>query len=78
VITLEEIRKKYPNANYAPNPDCERCNGTGERWVDMNTEFVKPHMTPCICTFIAPESVEFVAGAIKKIAQDYLGAGEAQ
>jgi len=29
MVTLEDIQQEFPNANYAPNPECKYCGGTG-------------------------------------------------
>jgi hypothetical protein len=57
MITLEEIRLKYPSAHRAPDPDCERCHGEGEYQFNDKTGFVKTHVTPCACIFFAPEEM---------------------
>ncbi len=65
-VTLEEIRKEFPNANYAPKKDCKFCGGCG-------TKSNHPGM-PCICIFVDHWMCDWAAEALaetaKKIAKD--------
>lgn len=58
-MSLDDVRKRYPRANYAPQPKCMRCSGTGE--------FSRNDRTyPCMCIFVAPEFLEIARETLAK------------
>lgn len=64
-ITLEKIKEKYPDANYLPDSECQKCKGRGE-WHDNNRKkYIKTGMRPCICIFVehsfAPEAAKMLS-----------------
>jgi hypothetical protein len=50
--TLEEIRRLYPEASYAPDPDCPHCGGTGRRQLRVPETGTARY--PCACIFLGP------------------------
>lgn len=64
-MTLEEIRLKFPRANYAPRENCKFCQGTGVRRVTL----------PCICIFVSHDMCDFAAEllseTVKKIRDEH-------
>lgn len=60
-MAIEEIRKQFPRANYAPRENCKWCNGTG---IKSN----KPGM-PCICIFVDHSQCDWAAKALAKVAK---------
>jgi hypothetical protein len=70
-MTLEEIRKKYPSAHYAPDPGCRTCGGKGERNIDAGT-YTRGGLYPCACVFIGdnPNGMRAeILGAMKRVAR---------
>lgn len=61
LTTLEEVRLKWPKANYAPRVDCKFCGGTGER--------TNRPGACCICIFVAHEACDEVASGLAKTAK---------
>lgn len=59
--TLEEVRQRWPKANYAPRADCKYCDGTGERKK-------KPGL-PCICIFVSHDLCDFAADSLAATAR---------
>jgi hypothetical protein len=67
---LKELREKYGERRHLPNPNCHRCKGKGEYWKDIETEFIKPHMSPCACIFFRHEDAELFRGMVAQAAKD--------
>lgn len=60
-MTLDEIRKKWPTANYAPRKGCRYCDGTGES---------KTHPgLPCVCIYVDHEMCDFAAESLAETAR---------
>lgn len=55
-----ELQAKYPTAHHAPLPDCPRCHGKGERWVEASGPFTAK-WKPCMCIFVEHEHVGLVS-----------------
>jgi hypothetical protein len=83
MITLETIREEFPNANYAPNPNCKYCNGTGSTGpkkviVVTNdgayTKIDETRRQACVCIFVGGgERIhDLVIGGLRKIAKEEL------
>ena len=68
-VTLDEIRKQWPEANYPPDPDCEKCDGVGSWWFSKTRKFVKPHWSPCMCIFVEHSFCGTVRDGIRKMLQ---------
>ncbi len=79
-ITLDDIRKEFPNANYAPYVDCEYCSGTGgvgplKEIVITNdgahTEINYEKRQPCICIYIGGDERinKIVVDGLKELAK---------
>jgi hypothetical protein len=61
--TLEEIRKKYPKANYEPNYMCGYCGGTGDIQKVIKGKMVT---VPCVCIYVG-DHADLVQGIINNI-----------
>lgn len=58
------VREKYPTAKYDPDPECQKCKGTGDRQVEGRD-------LPCICIFIGDREFRKVAAeGLAKVARD--------
>lgn len=61
LTTLDDVRKKFPNADYAPRANCRYCGGTGEK---TN----RPGM-PCICVYVEHDLCDFAAESLAETAK---------
>ncbi len=59
-LSPEALKEKYPTSRHAPKPDCTRCHGRGERWVQASGPF-SAKWKPCMCIFVEHEHVELVS-----------------
>jgi hypothetical protein len=69
---LAELREKYPTASRDPDPDCKRCKGAGERFIERQSEFFKPGWVPCICIFVDHDAAQEVGQMLAELARDEL------
>ena len=71
-VTLDEIRKEFPTAGYAPDPNCRYCHGTGTRGPrkviviheDLSVvteERPEEGHQPCICVFVGDPEMRALA-----------------
>jgi hypothetical protein len=79
-VTLDEIRKEFPTAGYAPDPACQYCHGTGTRGPrkvivirrDLSVETEeRPEEgdDPCICIFVGdPRTRDIAVNAFRTLA----------
>ncbi len=64
----DELKAKYPKAKYAPYPDCSRCHGKGERYIERPPHsFIKEGWHPCLCIFIEHQDIPFVQDVIRTV-----------
>jgi hypothetical protein len=68
-VTLEQIREKYEDANYAPDPNCKKCKGAGEWYDDREFEFFESGYRPCICIYVEHEFAPDMAKMISEFAK---------
>ena len=70
MMTPDELKEKYPNSSYPPDPNCHRCHGTGIVTKAMKdgheAEF------PCPCLFFHPEYREKVVKMLSEFAHGEL------
>lgn len=72
MTTLEEIRKQFPRARFAPDPNCTKCHGNGTYDVPGKFAYLSSKGRPCLCLFFADKSDrEWIRDAFKEIADDY-------
>lgn len=66
------LKRRYPKAEYAPKPDCEWCQGKGE-------VRKKGHLgaVPCMCIFVAHDSLEIGAKVIGQATAEWFGIDKA-
>ena len=90
--TLEDIRKEFPKAHYAPDPECERCGGTGftgPRKVIVigkkpdgklgawSEERPDEGHSPCICVFVGDPAIRgIVRDGLQELAEEYKASQE--
>lgn len=74
MVTLEEIRKTFPRAGYAPDPNCKKCGGKG--MYDMapekaaKTKYLRTTGLPCMCIFVGdPELRQIAAETLAEVAR---------
>ena len=73
--TNEELKTKYPDSHYAPDPNCKYCNGTGEKKIHIaKSEFneEKDIISPCICIFVEHEFAIKIAPVLGNWAHEQL------
>ena len=70
-ITLDDVRKKYPNANHAPRAGCRYCGGSGERRTDKRkfTILSPPDFLPCICLYVDHDMADVAAESLATTAR---------
>lgn len=70
-VSLEQIREKFPNANYAPREGCKYCDGTGVKKNVPKVELLKvpDEGLPCICVFVDHEMCDFAAKSLADTAR---------
>lgn len=72
-VTLDEIRKLFPNANYAPDPACKRCGGNGTRDLPpaqaAKIKYLKTTGLPCICVFVEKDLRDFAVESLAETAR---------
>jgi hypothetical protein len=62
MATLDDVRQKFPSANYAPRDGCKFCDGTGEK---------KTHPgAPCICIDVSHDMCDFAADSLAATAKN--------
>ena len=87
MTTLEEVRKEFPTANYIPDPNCNRCNGTGhigprkiihigEKPDGATGAWIEEHPEeghqPCICLYVGDPAIRMiVTRGLKQLAAEY-------
>lgn len=91
--TLEDMRKLFPKAHYAPDPDCERCGGTGiagpkkviaigkkpDGKLGSWVEERPDEASPCICVFVGDRSIRtIVIDGLKELAEEHRREMEAE
>lgn len=64
MTTLEDIRKVYPKANYAPREGCKWCRGSGQRTMKK----LDNRIHPCACIFIQHDVVDKIVPLIAESA----------
>jgi hypothetical protein len=65
-----ELKAKYPTAKYAPLPDCKRCHGKGERYIESPPHsFIKEGWRPCMCIFIEHRHIPLVSDVIYTVVE---------
>lgn len=66
-MSFEELKAKYPDIHHAPRENCKFCHGTGEKTTHLlGGEFIAEQdiISPCICTFVDHDMVDFAANAL--------------
>ena len=73
-VSLEEIKKKFPNCHYAPRENCKNCGGKGYVTKTITAcEFWEEHKVdaPCMCIYVDHEYVDMAQdvlnGTIRKM-----------
>ena len=80
-MTLEEIRKTFPKAKYAPKADCKHCGGTGinakASKIAEKQKLDKKQSQPCICVYVdhkfSDEARKLLGEAAKKLLKKNVG-----
>ena len=62
----DDLRAKYPTAHHAPAPDCPRCQGKGERWVEASGPFTAK-WKPCMCIFVEHQYLSVVSDMFQEM-----------
>jgi len=87
VIILEDMRREFPTAHCAPDPDCEYCHGSGTRGPRkvicvksdlrvVTEERPEEGHQPCICIFVDnPKIRKLAIQALRKLAAEARGTG---
>ncbi len=71
-VTIEQIRLKFPGANYAPRVGCKHCGGTGAKPVKNREQFKilkPPDDLPCICIYVDHSMCDFAAQGLARTAK---------
>lgn len=71
----DDLKIKYPTSHHAPDPNCPRCHGKGERTVHIKgNEFIKEQdvISACICIFVDHKYCNMVASSLNKIAKEFI------
>jgi hypothetical protein len=72
-VTVDDIREHFPKANYAPDPTCKRCNGTGIRCMPgeqaAKIKILDTNHLPCICIFVKHDDCDLVAELLSSAAK---------
>lgn len=48
-LLFEELKSKYKNIRFSPNPECKRCEGKGETYAAMQDNSIRA--MPCMCLY---------------------------
>lgn len=66
-MTYEELKAKYPDIHHGPMPDCPRCQGAGERTVNLS---FGPMTSSCLCLFLDHEHVPMATEILNQVVED--------